>query len=290
MSSNPISDRLRQARTQQNYSIEEMSRITKIRPHILEALEAGNFEEFAPIYTKSFLKTYSKALGIPSDLMAQLIESDEKLSQDYYERQTEKRQQHNAEMAKTKAAAIKSYGAKRTIVNLAPRPARKIIFFVLPIVLISGLIFGFFFLRDKVEGVNLDITPISTDTLNLTSDTAKSDTIVKNPSLLDYFTGTESVADSIILEAAVTDSAWISIVMDGQRSEQTILTPNNPRRWSAQKIFKLTLGNAGAVTFTRNGEKLPVLGKKGTVLREVRITADNVTTSATPWQTNPPKQ
>ena len=77
--------------------------------------------------------------------------------------------------------------------------------------------------------------------------------------------------------------------MDGQRSEQLILTPDNPRRWSAQKIFTLTVGNAGAIVFKRNGEQLPPLGKKGSVVRMVKITGDYVTTSANPWQTPLPK-
>jgi cytoskeletal protein RodZ len=286
MSSNPISDRLREARAQQNYSLEDMSEITKIRPHILESLEAGDFETLAPIYTKSFLKTYARALGIPAEVINQLIEADRKLSQDYYEQQTEKRQKSNEEIAKTKAAAIKSYGTKRTIVNLAPRRARKILFFVLPIALFAGLIYVFFFLKDTVD--KIEITPVAGDSLSDTTSVAQ-DTVEKEKSLLDYFAGTESVADSIILEASTTDSAWISIVMDGKRSAQLIMTPETPQRWSAQKLFTLTVGNAGAVTFIRNGEKLPPLGKKGSVVRMARITADDVTTSATPWKTPTPK-
>ncbi|MES2764417.1 MAG: RodZ domain-containing protein [Bacteroidota bacterium] len=291
-SSNPISERLRQARQEQNLSLEEMSEITKIRPHILESLEAGELETLAPTYTKSFIKTYARALGIPLSIITQLIEADEKLSQDYYERQTEKRQLHNQEIAKTKAASVKSYGAKRTIVNLAPRRARKVLFFVVPILLVAGLVAGAFFLKNKVDTIQID--PVATDSMDVLadgSDTSKTgkDSVKKEETLLDYFAGTESVADSLILEAATSDSAWISIVMDGQRSEQLILTPGNPRRWSAQKLFTLTVGNAGAVVFKRNGEQLPPLGKKGSVVRMVRITEDDVTTSANPWKTPAPK-
>jgi cytoskeletal protein RodZ len=290
MSSNPISEKLRRARTEQNYTIEEMSQATKIRPHILESLEAGDFESLAPIYTKSFLKTYGKALGISTDEMNSMIEADRKLSQDYYEQQTEKRQKANEEMAKTKAAAIKSYGTKRTIVNLAPRRARKVIFFVLPIALLAGLIYVFFFLKDTVE--HIDVASISLDTAAVAEgDTASAvkDTVEKEKSLLDYFAGTESVADSIILEATVSDSAWLSIVMDGKKSDQLILAPGTQYRWSAQKQFTLTVGNAGAVNFVRNGEKLEPLGKKGSVVRKATITADDVTTSATPWKAPKPK-
>jgi cytoskeletal protein RodZ len=62
-----IGDILREARHNKRASIEDASRATKIKPDILEQLEAGEFNKLAsPTYTKGFLKLYAEYLGLDS--------------------------------------------------------------------------------------------------------------------------------------------------------------------------------------------------------------------------------
>ena len=104
--------------------------------------------------------------------------------------------------------------------------------------------------------------------------------------LFDFY----SEADSIILEAIATDSAWMKINIDGVKSEYVYFTPNYSQRWSAANYFILTLGNAGAVKFIRNGEALAPLGPVGTVVRNVKITETEVINSSRPWTPTKPKK
>jgi len=68
-----IGDMLREARHNKRASIEDASRATKIKPDILEQLEAGEFDKLAsPTYTKGFLKIYAEYLGLDS---AAVVES-----------------------------------------------------------------------------------------------------------------------------------------------------------------------------------------------------------------------
>ncbi len=64
---NNIGERLNQARLAQNLSIEQVSAKTKIRPHILEAIEAGRHDVLPEVYIKSFIKTYSNFLKITEE-------------------------------------------------------------------------------------------------------------------------------------------------------------------------------------------------------------------------------
>jgi hypothetical protein len=94
--------------------------------------------------------------------------------------------------------------------------------------------------------------------------------------------------DSIILTAIAQDTAWVSITMDGTRSQQVIVFPETDYRWSAMEKFVVSIQNAGAVQFFRNESPLPVFGKAGEAVREVKITRKDVTASNTAYK--PPTQ
>jgi hypothetical protein len=94
--------------------------------------------------------------------------------------------------------------------------------------------------------------------------------------------------DSIILTAIAQDTAWVSITMDGTRSQQVVVLPETDYRWSAMEKFVVSIQNAGAVQFFRNETPLPVFGKAGEAVREVKITRKDVTASNTAYK--PPTQ
>ncbi len=60
-----IGDSLRQAREEKGLSLSDVQRITKIRSHYLEALEAGEFAILpGQAYERAFIRTYASAIGI----------------------------------------------------------------------------------------------------------------------------------------------------------------------------------------------------------------------------------
>ena len=62
---------LKASRESQNLSLKEVSERTKIREHILKAIEEDRYEILKyPAYLKGFLKTYAKFLGLnPEDIV-----------------------------------------------------------------------------------------------------------------------------------------------------------------------------------------------------------------------------
>jgi len=114
------------------------------------------------------------------------------------------------------------------------------------------------------------------------NDTATEDVIqVQDPNAI-------APTDSIILTAVAQDTAWVSITMDGTRSQQVVVVPDTEYRWSAMEKFVVSIQNAGAVQFFRNESPLPVFGKAGEAVREVKITRKDVTASNTAYK--PPTQ
>ena len=59
-----VGEVLREARDKKRLSLEEVEKATKIRRKILQLLEGGNWDIFAPTYTKGLLKNYASYLGL----------------------------------------------------------------------------------------------------------------------------------------------------------------------------------------------------------------------------------
>lgn len=73
MSTN-VGQQLREARQSKNLTLEQVSRLTHIRPHHLEALEAGNLDALpSRTQARGFVRTYAVHLGLdPDPLVARL--------------------------------------------------------------------------------------------------------------------------------------------------------------------------------------------------------------------------
>lgn len=67
------------------------------------------------------------------------------------------------------------------------------------------------------------------------------------------------------------DSTWIRVQPDEGRATEELLPPGASREWSAERRFLVTIGNAGGVELTLNGEVLPPLGPKGTVIQRLEL-------------------
>jgi len=71
--SRKFGEELAQRRTSKGVSLDEIAKATKIHKPVLEALEAGRFEELPPdVFTVGFLKAYAEQVGLdPVQLVAQ---------------------------------------------------------------------------------------------------------------------------------------------------------------------------------------------------------------------------
>lgn len=70
----PIGQQLRQTRQARELSLEQVSKATRIRPHYLQALEAGDFEALpSPLQARGFLRLYAEYLGLDSAPMLAVL-------------------------------------------------------------------------------------------------------------------------------------------------------------------------------------------------------------------------
>jgi cytoskeleton protein RodZ len=65
------------------------------------------------------------------------------------------------------------------------------------------------------------------------------------------------------------EATWVRVQMDRATAVEELLPVGAVREWSAQQDFVLTVGNAGGLELTLNGQRLPPLGDRGAVIREL---------------------
>lgn len=268
-----LGTKLKQTRENLKVTIDQVSEKTKIRPYILAAIEEDSYDEIDPVYLKAFIKTYSSYLKIPNaELQPFLEQAFRTTKKDTAKTRPVSIPVNKADSFKDKINSLLKKSSKikvnqQNIINYLIYAGLGLASF--------ALIYFALFSNGSSSGGSSE-SPI--DRRENQSDAAE----IKSPEngLQNFF----EKQDSIQLEATATDTAWLRIEIDGRSSDPVVMTPNMTKKWFAKKYFLINLGNAGAVRFLRNGVQLGPFGPKGSVVRNLRITADKVESSATPWQ------
>ena len=71
-----------------------------------------------------------------------------------------------------------------------------------------------------------------------------------------------------LLARAVEDT-WVKVQIDRTTVLSETLRAGTSREWTAEQGFVLTVGNAGGLDLTLNGQRLPPLGVRGAVIHEM---------------------
>jgi hypothetical protein len=70
------------------------------------------------------------------------------------------------------------------------------------------------------------------------------------------------------------EPTWIRVQTDRGAAVEELLPAGAVREWSTEKRFLITVGNAGGLEVTLNGQRLPPLGDRGAVIREMVLPQD----------------
>jgi cytoskeleton protein RodZ len=78
-------------------------------------------------------------------------------------------------------------------------------------------------------------------------------------------------APRFLLTARALEPAWMAVRADGGQVREVLLQKGQTARFSAERGFLVTLGNAGGVDIQLNGERIPSLGASGQVIRDLAL-------------------
>lgn len=290
--------RLKQEREQRGVTLDQISQSTKIGTRFLQALEQDHFEQLpGGIFNKGFIRAYARFVGL----------DEEQTVADYL-------------------VAISPPAPAAATPPIAPPPAPpqtrtgfswSTAAMVLLLFALCFAIWGFYS-RESAARQPLPSTPAAPATAPAAPVSPPSRTEPKHtaspvvaqpqrsvatilgtsPSTPQPGSATPSAAGSPTTAAptgatfnvhiAAREDSWVSITADGKILMQDTISAGTEKSVKANKQIIIRTGNAGALDFAFNGEKLPTQGEVGEV-KTLEFGPDGleVTISRRPVTSNP---
>lgn len=261
--------KLKQIRESHNITLSDVNKNISVREIYLILMEEGKFSELPPVYGKSFLKTYCQYLEIPNSDYIHIIEQLEKEDNSKFKTNTIKTPSKfnlgNQNKKINPSFIDKNNYLEKILSQFKFIENPKFINYFVIILFLSIIMFFLFPFEDEKSLTNQD------ESLQIT----ESDTMLlaeEEKGLFSYFQS----SDSLILEAYSIDTCWLKLNIDGKTNKEVLAVPKMKMRWSAKDYFIITQGNVGAIQFIRNGKNLEPFGARGSVVKNIKITKDEI--------------
>lgn len=257
---------LRSAREEKGWTYHDVEEILKIRVRYLEALEN---EEYSIIpgntYSKGFLRTYAKHLGLNPQEIIDLYNSS---------LQIESTPDTNKPLTPIQSTPIWF------------KPIVLVVMALIAAVIVIGITYYSKLNNNPPIG---DFTPAPLPTTPQTqappddgqkpSGTSESPTAPESPA--DKEDSPEDqppiIYEGIVVELTFQEDCWLKVRVDGEIVQDGMSGSGTVKVFQGTKRIEfLTIGNAGGVTMKLNGKVLPPLGASREVIRNYVVTEETV--------------
>ncbi len=250
-----IGEILRNKRLEKGLTLEDVSKLVKIRKKYLEALESGNYNEIpGKVYVKSFLKIYSDFLGLDRFYILKRYQS-------------EMMPEENIIIPPTYYMPVNNKISRR-----ASR-TKNLLYIIAAIIGVVLIIWGINRLRlshspsNIINDETIESSYYSSNQIELPEIEIPIEEIVPTPKPQEI----KHNFDKLTLSINSADYSWVSKTIDGKNTISYTMLPNKSESLEAQKSVNLRIGNANGVKINVNGFDLGSLGKSGEVI-DLRIT------------------
>jgi cytoskeleton protein RodZ len=292
-SENPVSsfgDKLRREREMRGVTLEEIAESTKIGTRSLRALEQEDFEKLpGGIFNKGFVRAYSRFLGLDEeqtvadfDLAWSEHESARGPGQELVvdekpepERSTSKLLLAVLMVAIAVAAAwyaLQGFRRARAARNQEPAPSGS--------QQVSAA---------QPSSLPPSVSPAAGQSSEAAPSAAASNGPPENPEPLSNSNSAAASDESgkaivgkpaqssapIRIEVFAREASWLSIIADGKYVSQGVLSAQKSRSIHAQKEVRLTVGNAGGVEVSFNGQAVDIGGEPNQV-KQLKFTSEGL--------------
>ena len=248
-------EELRRERLIRDVSLEEISAATKISVRLLTALESSDVSKLpAPVFTRGFIRAYSKHLGLDPDEMVNA---------------------YLADLAPHKAGGAAKKGRLRSRFLRGRRAAAgTIVVSVAAILILLGLI-------ASPQRRSVAATPIAQRPMapvnfkNVSESPGPSPAIQEeHPRLEPAPAADPKTASGVSMVLEFDQDSWTEVTSaDGRPIFSGLSRRGTSQRFDSADGFRLTLGNAGGVRVTIDGRPLEPLGSAGQVVRNLPLPA-----------------
>jgi cytoskeletal protein RodZ len=252
-----LGELLRTTREEQGLTLEEVSEAVRIRRHLLEALEANNFDLFpSPVITRGLIRNYAKYLKLDPLEALTLYDGNG--------------------IVPVKGQRLTPDGIEFMNLSMAPRP------FITWDFIIGVLLFLVVVGGAGYVGYNTIIRPPITPTPTKTPVTAALDedaalllpTVTPSPTntatpIPPTDTPTPIIYGGVTVELIIKQPSWLQISTDDVKVFEGILQPGENRSWTGLRRVAIRAGNAGGVEIVVNGTNRGIMGAEGQVVDQV---------------------
>jgi len=254
-----VGQRLKNARMAMGVKLEDVARTTRIAKGYLIALEEDAYQKLpSETYARGFLRVYANFLGLQGEEILSLYRQNTSAAVP---------EEFSQENLDTKEATEKTGVLNRLLWPLA------VVFLV-----IAG---GFFLLADRKTGLDtgsMSAPPTPSEknaVVPVVQQSPSSGKKTEDPQqilpLVADIPANQSKApvQGIILTMKALEDGSLDIVIDDATSQHYDLKAGDLIEWKADRVFTLSLENAGGVDAELNGKALKPFGAKGVPVRVV---------------------
>ncbi len=262
-----VGDILQRARMRANISIESAAQETKIQINYLVAIEEGKLNKLPGlIYAIGFIKTYAEFLGLDGNKIVQLLkkQSGAKVEPKPLTSTLPVDEDHSVPTLKTViiVVAMLSCGLLLYSLSFGKDPAQQVI----PSVP-----------EDLKEQVTLLTRPQIAAKPEEIAETLPEPNAQLSSNFGNSATEPEKIAETphpVVLRAV--DNVWLEIRAKQGKVVLSRVLSVGEEYWVPvdQTDLVMTLGNAGGLQILVDGQALPVLGRKGQVIRALPLNPD----------------
>ena len=273
-----IGNYLRKLREQLGFTLQDISSKTKISLPFLEHLENEEFSSLPnEVFIKGFLRSYAKVLGLQE---TEILERFQQWKSNHQadSLSVSEHIEPGAEGETGKWPNIQVGKIKSLYENKKGRHFKLLFNLLIGAVIIVG---GIILLtkRHSVENQIKEEEALSSKINNpvpplvVAPATAVSNALTGSQPELGEKAPSKGPALHLTVQA--TDRSWISVVVDDGVTKEFSLHPEDKITLDADKRFLLNIGNAGGVKLTLNGKPLGPYGKKGVIVKGIKLEEAN---------------
>jgi cytoskeleton protein RodZ len=223
------------------FSLDDLSRDTRISPRLLLALEEDRFKDLpAPIFVRGFIRAYCVAVGEPPERALTLYDTASGATR--------------GPSAVPRTAAVVQAPARRSRLGLR-RLAPKL-GVAGALVAVGGA--AYLFATAAASWPSAAPRPRGEVPAAVQPAPVQPATRPVEPR-------------AHVLVARAHESTWVLVRSGDEAPSQEVLEPGSVREWQSAGRFTVTVGNAGGLTLELDGVALPPLGGHGQVVRDVRL-------------------
>jgi cytoskeleton protein RodZ len=252
---------LKGLREAKGLTLRDIFSVTRITVTNLEAIEAGDYHLLpAPVYARTFIKTYAGILETDSKPILQQYE--------YYLKTTDKIQ----EVPDDDHKKLPGKGKKTHNFRFLLWIVAAIIFLglIVSIVLIDVKDITDLFSAHQTSSPKISSSPspapIPERNIPGTAPAGSPPAAVTQPGPAPMNQGVgQKQGQALNLKIEAVEKTWIRISADGKEPEQMMLEKGDRIERTARESFIIDIGNAGGLLVTFQDKPLPSLGKRGEV-------------------------